>query len=89
MSGEQLELVRAVLGLAVGEIHIVREPSIFSGTAVRYEDGWAYWLEVSDRNPIARALIGFMFHHPEDMADFLLGEMGARLCNLKLVGERL
>ena len=91
MNAEQLRLVRAVLELAMGECHVIRELALPRGAMWRYRDGWHFLKELaSDRVPLARAVIGYSFRDSQDVADFLLGNFSdAQLCNFNLVGERL
>lgn len=84
-----ISVIRCVCGMGNGETWIIREAHLPRGRFHRYRDGWHFFQEISDRAGIARALIGYSFTDPQDVADFLSGELGARINNFALVGERI
>lgn len=86
---EMLALLNAVLTLSIGEVHVIREDHLPDGTFYRYRDGWHFFLLTSDRHSVPKALLGFSFRDPQDVADFLTGALGKRVCNFAILGERL
>jgi hypothetical protein len=86
--GEILALLCFVLGLAAGESWVLREQHLVRSTVHRYRDGWYVLIDQApDRQPCPRALIGWVFRKEQDMADFLLGDLGPRHISFALIGE--
>ena len=86
--GEILALLCFVLALSVGERWILREPHLAPCTVHRYRDGWYVLIDnAPDRQPCPKALIGWVFKNEQDIADFLLGDLGPRHVNFGLIGE--
>ena len=84
-----LELLNGVLQLGIGEIRVVRERHLTPCTVHRYRDGWCVLLDhASDREARACAVLGWFFHHLEDLGYFLTGALADRHQNFFLRGER-
>jgi hypothetical protein len=87
MSEELAEVLLKVLNLETGETFALREPHIFASTVHRYDDGWTVLLDVPDRHPCPRAMIGWYFRHYEDMTDFIAGQLGPDISKFALQGS--
>lgn len=84
-----LQLLNAVLQLDIGEGRVLREAHLFPMTVHRYRDGWTFFLDESGALLMdSRVILGWFFNHPEDVADFLIGELGHRLFYFAIVGDR-
>jgi hypothetical protein len=94
---EIVALLNAVLGMDVGAVHRVPRREIAphqflrAHSIHRYRDGWLVLL--GDHAPCAficnRNPIGWQFRTVEDMADFITLNLGSRLHNFVVFGERL
>lgn len=86
----QIELLNSVLGLSIGQVRVLRESHLFPMTAHRYRDGWTFFLDhvPDEAGGFRRPVLGWFFAHPEDVADFLIGDLGPRLSHFAILGDR-